>query len=92
VRRLAAEGPTADELEAARATLLTELAQGMESVGGRAAALAQVARGMGSATRWPAYLDLYRKTTPASVKDALSKLVAAGPMTLAIVPKQGVSK
>lgn len=92
VRRLAAEGPTADELEAARATLLTELAQGMESVGGRAAALAQVARGMGSATRWPAYLDLYRKATPASVKEALSKLVAASPLALSIVPKPGVSK
>jgi predicted Zn-dependent peptidase len=92
VRRLGAEGPTADELEAARATLLTELAQGMEGVGGRAAALSQVARGMGSATRWPAYVDLYRRATPASVKEAVAKLVSGASFTLSIVPRSGVSR
>jgi predicted Zn-dependent peptidase len=89
IGKLIAEGPTAAELEQARAVRVADFVRGVERIGGfggKADVLAECQVYTGNAACYRAALASYQSTTPAQLKDLAGKWLGKGAFTLQIDP------
>jgi zinc protease len=86
VARLAANGPTAAELDRARTTLLTDLARHLQSTQGRAELLGSHETTLGSYARLADRIGVYREVGIDQVRAAASRLSAQQRTVIAAVP------
>ncbi|HEX3759408.1 MAG TPA: pitrilysin family protein, partial [Kofleriaceae bacterium] len=91
IARLVADGPTAAEVEQARAVLLAGFVRRIERIGGfggKADVLAQCQVFTGNPTCYRAALANYQSATAAQLKEVARKYLAHGAFTLQIDPGQ----
>ena len=87
--KLIADGPTAAELDQARASLVANFVRGVERIGGfggKADVLAECQTYAGNPTCYRAQLATYQSSTPAQLKDLAAKWLRRGAFTLAVNP------
>lgn len=89
LRKLVAQGPTAQELERARTVFKAGFVRGIERVGGfggKSDALAECAVFTGDPGCFRDSLALLERATPAEVRDAAARWLARGDHTLTVLP------
>ncbi|RIV83233.1 insulinase family protein [Aurantiacibacter xanthus] len=89
--RLVTEGPTADELERAKTTLIASTVGGLERVGGfggKGMVLAEGELYTGDADHYRKELEAIAALTPAQVQGALERWLSRPAYTLSVVPGQ----
>jgi len=87
LKRLAAEGPSARELEQAKNTIEAGFLRNIESVGGKADQLNEYYYQTGKPDSFQADLDRYRNVTAADVQRVIKKYLQANRVMISVVPQ-----
>ena len=88
-RKFLKDGPTADELERAKAMYQASTIRGLEQVGGFSGKAVTLAEGQvyrGDPGAWKKDYEITMAATPAQVKAAADKWLSSGDYTLTVVP------